>query len=159
MKSRSPLRIGSALVLGFCIGLTGCARAPREAPAAAPVTVTASYPAERDVTDYAEFTARIAAVDSVEVRAHVWGYLDKVNFREGALVNKGDVLLEIDPRTYRAVHDQAQAQVALAEAQFKFRDAQLKRNESLASSKAVSREELEQSRADRDVAAATIGAN
>ena len=64
--------------------------------------VTVSHPVERDVTDYADFTGRTAAVDSVEVRAHVWGYLDKVNFKEGALVKKGDVLFEIDPRPYRA---------------------------------------------------------
>jgi hypothetical protein len=56
---------GSALVLGFSLGLMGCSRAPSEAPPAAPVTVTVSYPVERDVTDYADFTARIAAVDSV----------------------------------------------------------------------------------------------
>ena len=77
----------------------GC---PRRRRRAAPTPVTVSYPVERDVTDYADFTARTAAVDSVEVRARVWGYLDKVNFKEGALVKKGDVLFEIDPRTYQA---------------------------------------------------------
>ena len=66
-----------------------------------PVPVTVSKPLERDVTDYADFTGRTAAVDSVEVRARVWGYLDKVNFKEGVLVKKGDVLFEIDPRTYK----------------------------------------------------------
>src|SRR4029077_15909725 len=88
----------SALVLAFCLGLTGCARAPSESPTAAPIPITVSYPVERYVADYADFTARIAAVDAVEVRAHVWGYLDKVNFKEGALVKKGDVLFELDPR-------------------------------------------------------------
>ena len=63
-------------------------------PPATAVTVTVSYPVEREVTDYADFTARIAAVDSVEVRAHVWGYLEKVDFKEGTLVKKGDVLFE-----------------------------------------------------------------
>ena len=71
-----------------------------QAPAPTPVTV--SQPVEREVTDYADFTGRTAAVDSVEVRARVWGYLDKVNFKEGALVKKGDVLFEIDPRPYQA---------------------------------------------------------
>jgi RND family efflux transporter MFP subunit len=83
------------------------------------MTVTVSYPVERDVTDYADFTARIAAVDSVEVRAHVWGYLKKVNFKEGALVKKGDVLFKIDPRPYQAVYDSALAQIKLNEAQLK----------------------------------------
>ena len=50
---------------------------------AAPISVAVSYPIEQEVTDYAEFTARIAAVDSVEVRARSWGYLEKVNFKEG----------------------------------------------------------------------------
>ena len=54
------------------------------------------------MTDYADFTGRTAAVDSVEVRAHVLGYLDKVQFKEGALVKQGDVLFEIDPRPYQA---------------------------------------------------------
>jgi multidrug efflux pump subunit AcrA (membrane-fusion protein) len=80
MKYGSAFRIGSALVFGICLGLTGCARAPSEGPAAVPIPITVSYPIERYVTDYADFTARISAVDSVEVRAHVWGYLEKVNF-------------------------------------------------------------------------------
>ncbi len=101
MTHRLRLGIASALVLGLCLALAGCARAPAEAPAAAPPPVTVSYPVEREVTDYADFTARTAAVDSVELRARVSGYLDKVNFKEGALVKKGDVLFEIDPRTYR----------------------------------------------------------
>ncbi len=116
------------LVLGFCLGLLGCARAPSEAPPAAPIAVTVSYPVERDVTDYADFTARIAAVDSVEVRAHVWGYLDKVNFKEGALVKKGDVLFELDPRPYQAMLDQAKAKVAQDEAQLKYDEAEYQRN-------------------------------
>src|SRR5262245_54235071 len=95
---RSSLALAA---LGFCLALAGCARPPSEAPPA-PVPVAVSRPVERDVTDYADFTGRTAAVDSVELRARVWGYLDKVNFKEGALVKKGDALFEIDPLTYRA---------------------------------------------------------
>ena len=100
------------VLIGLCVGLTGCVRVPSEAPVAAPMPVTVSYPVERDVTDYADFTGRTAAVDSVEVRARVWGYLDKVNFKEGALVKKGDVLFEIDPRLYRADLERAKGTVA-----------------------------------------------
>ena len=106
MRYHATCLAGAPLVLGFCLALTGCARPPSAAPTAAPIPVTVSYPVERYVTDYADFTARTAAVDSVEVRAHVWGYLDKVNFEEGALVKTGDVLFEIDPRTYQAAVDQ-----------------------------------------------------
>src|SRR5271167_4391219 len=114
MTHRLRLGIVSALVPGLCLALAGCARAPSEAPAAAPPPVTVSYPVEREVTDYADYTARTAAVDSVELRARVSGYLDKVNFKEGALVKKGDVLFEIDPRTYKAVVKQAEGTLAAA---------------------------------------------
>src|SRR5205809_1802015 len=128
MRYRSTFLAVTALVLGFCLGVTGCTRAPTEAPAAPPIPVTVSYAVERYVTDYADFTARTAAVDSVEVRAHVWGYLDKVNFKEGALVNKGDVLFEIDPRRYQALLNQANAKVVQDEAQLKYDDAEYQRN-------------------------------
>src|SRR6202163_269793 len=82
VRHRIRLGIAAALVPGLCFALAACARAPSEAPAAAPPPVTVSYPVEREVTDYADFTARTAAVDSVEVRSHVWGYLDKVNRSE-----------------------------------------------------------------------------
>src|SRR3954468_11424642 len=104
------------VLLGLCLGLAGCVRVPSAAPEAAPTPVTVSRPVERDVTDYADFTGRTAAVDSVEVRARVWGYLDKVNFKEGALVKEGDVLFEIDPLTYRAVLAQAEGNLASLEA-------------------------------------------
>jgi RND family efflux transporter MFP subunit len=159
VKYCSPLRIGSALVLGFCLGLTGCTRAPSEGPAAAPIPVTVSYPVERYVTDYADFTARIAAVDSVEVRAHVWGYLEKVNFKEGALVKKGDVLFELDPRPYQAMLNQAKAKVAQDEAQLKYDEAEYQRNLNLVRTGAVSRSDLDKTAAARGVDLANIAAD
>src|SRR5580700_8557223 len=129
------------LVPALCAILAGCARAPSGAPAPPPTTVAVSYPIERYVTDYTDFTGRTAAVDSVEVRAHVWGYLDKVNFKEGDLVKKGDVLFELDPRPYQALLDQAKGKVAQEEAQLKFDEAEYRRN--LQSSPvAVSRSDL-----------------
>jgi len=149
----------SALVLAFCLGLTGCARAPSEAPTAAPIPVTVSYPAERYVTDYADFTARIAAVDSVEVRAHVWGYLGKVNFKEGALVKKGDVLFELDPRPYQAMLNQAKAKVAQDQAQLSYDQAEYQRNLNLAATGAVSRSDLDKTAAARGVDIANVAAD
>jgi RND family efflux transporter MFP subunit len=159
MNYHAPVRISSALVLGFSLALTGCARAPSEAPAAAPIPVPVSSPLERYVTDYTDFTARIAAVDSVEVRAHVWGYLDKVNFKEGVLVKKGDVLFELDPRPYQAVLNQAQAKVAQDEAQLKFDEAEYQRNLGLVGRGAVSRSELDKSEAARGVDMANVAAD
>src|SRR6476469_7763763 len=108
-----PTRLAAAaLGLGFCLAPAGCNRMPHQGPSAAPPPVTVSYPVERKVTDYADYTARTAAVDSVELRARVSGYLDKVNFKEGALVKKGDVLFEIDPRTYDAEVENARGALA-----------------------------------------------
>lgn len=156
MKNCSPLRLGSALVLGFGLGLIGCARAPSEAPPAAPVTVTVSYPVERDVTDYADFTARTAAVDSVEMRARVWGYLDKVNFKEGTLVKKGDVLFEIDPRTYQAALKQAEGNLLSMEARFERQTADLSRAQRLLSKRTISQEEFDKTTGDRGETAASL---
>src|SRR3984893_3905655 len=131
------------LLLAVGIGLAGCARAPSEAPPAAPIPVTVSYAVERDVTDYADFTGRTAAVDSVEIRARVWGYLDKVNFQEGALVKKGDVLFEIDPLTYRAALSQAEGNLASIQARVDRLDADLARARRTVSTGALSREEFD----------------
>src|SRR5438309_1977593 len=146
------------LLLGLCIILAGCARAPSE-PEAAPPPVPVSPPVERDVTDYADFTARTAAIDSVEVRAHVWGYLDQVNFKEGALVKKGDVLFELDPRPYQALLNQAKAKVAQDEAQLTYDEAEYQRNLKLAGTGAVSRSDLDKTSAARSVDIANIAAD
>src|SRR5207253_9842603 len=129
------------------------------APPPPPIPVTVSHPVERHVTDYADFTARTAAVDSVEVRAHVWGYLDKVNFTEGALVQKGDVLFELDPRPYQATLNQAKAKVAQDEAQLAFDEAEYQRNLKLAGTGAASRSDLDKAAAARGVDIANIAAD
>jgi RND family efflux transporter MFP subunit len=121
--------------------------------------VTVAYPVERDVTDFVVLTGRTAAVDSVEVRAHVWGYLDKVNFKEGALVKKGDILFELDPRPYEALLAQAKAKVAQDAAQLAYDDAEYKRNEELVRTGAVSRSDLDKSRAAKEVDIANIAAD
>jgi RND family efflux transporter MFP subunit len=146
-------------MLASIFAMAGCAPATSAPPAQAPMPLTVSYPVERDVTDYADFTARIAAVDSVEVRAHVWGYLQKVNFKEGALVNKGDVLFELDPRPYQAMLDQAKAKVAQDEAQLRFDEAEYQRNLRLLASRAVSQSDMDKSAAARGVDIANMAAS
>jgi RND family efflux transporter MFP subunit len=147
------------LVPALCAILAGCARAPSGAPAPPPTTVAVSCPIERYVTDYTDFTGRTAAVDSVEVRAHVWGYLDKVNFKEGDLVKKGDVLFELDPRPYQALLDQAKGKVAQEEAQLKFDEAEYQRNVRLVRTGAVTASQFDKTTAARDVDIANIAAD
>jgi RND family efflux transporter MFP subunit len=147
-----------ALALGLCLCLTGCHTGPAERPPAAPPPVTVSRPVEREVTDYADFTARTAAVDSVEIRARVSGYLEHVYFKAGALVQKDDVLFEIDPRTYQALLDQAKATAAQGEARLAYDEAEYQRNLKLVSSGAVTRSELDKSSAARGVDVADIAA-
>ncbi|HEV3310918.1 MAG TPA: efflux RND transporter periplasmic adaptor subunit [Chloroflexota bacterium] len=124
-----------------------------------PIPVAVSYPVERDVTDYADFTARTVAVDSVEVRAHVWGYLDRVNFKEGALVKKGDIMFELDPRPYQAALDQAKAKVAQDEAQLAFDEAEYQRNLKAVRIGGASQSDLDKSAAARGVDLANIAAD
>src|SRR5260221_5503604 len=160
LKRRLRQGLGAAVVLALSLGaVAGCAPKPPAAPPAAAPTVPVSYPVERQVTDHAAFTARIAAVDSVEVRAHVWGYLEKVNFKEGALVKKGDVLFELDPRPYQALLNQAKAKVRQDEAQLHYDEAEYQRNVRLAARGAVSRSDLDKSAAARGVDLANVEAD
>src|SRR3954452_16589153 len=112
---------------GLCLLAVGCTPAGKDVKAEPPTPVEVSYPLQREVTDYTDFTGRTAAVDSVEVRARVWGYLDKVNFKEGVLVKQGDVLFEIDPRTYRAALAQAEGNLASMQSRVRRLDADLVR--------------------------------
>src|SRR5438874_10694913 len=156
MSYSSTFLTGCGLVLSSLV-LAGCTRAPSEAPATAPIPVTVSHPVERYVTDYADFTGRTAAVDSVEVRARVWGYLDRVNFKEGALVKAGDVLFEIDPRTYRAALAQAEANLGQAEAHVRRLGLDLERYQRLRGTGAVSREDYDKAVGDKAEAEAAVG--
>ena len=104
-----------ALAAAACLGLAGCGPGQADMPAPPPPAVEVAAPVERRVLDYNFFTGRTDAVESVKVRSHVWGYLDKINFTEGAEVQKGDVLFKIDPRTYDAALAQAEANLKQAE--------------------------------------------
>ena len=111
---------------------------------------------EREVADYADFPARVAAVQSVQVRAHVWGYLDKIHFKEGALVNAGDVLFEIDPRMYRADLERARGSVAQYEAHVRRLERDDERIRNLMARAAVSREEYDRIEGDYREAVASL---
>ena len=156
MRHRLHPGVGAALILGLGFGAPGCAEAPASAPAPAPVAVAVSYPVEQEVADYADFPARVTAVQSVEVRAHVWGYLDKIHFKEGVLVNKGDVLFEIDPRMYRADLERATGTVAQYEAHVHRLERDHERVRNLIARGAVSREEYDRIEGDYREAVASL---
>ena len=115
-----------------------------------------SYPLEREVTAYADFTARLAAVDCVEVRSRVWGYLKKINFKEGTLVKQGDVLFEIDPRPYQADLKRAEATLLQAEAHLNRLKLDYNRALPLLPSRAITREDFDKIVGDRDEAQAAV---
>jgi RND family efflux transporter MFP subunit len=154
MECYSPVRVPLARLICLSIGIAGCARPTSEAPPTA-IPVTVSHAIERDVTDYADFTGRTAAVDSVELRARVWGYLDKVNFKEGAIVQKGDVLFEIDPLTYQAALDQAEGNLASMQARVERLDSDLARARRLVATAAISKEDFDKVVGDRGEALAS----
>jgi RND family efflux transporter MFP subunit len=136
--------------------MAGCSSQPP--PAAEQRTISVSLPIVREVQDFEIFTARTAPVETVQVRARVSGYLDKINFKDGAEVEKGAVLYEIDPRPYKAALDQAQAQVKLQEAQLRYQESLFNRNLGLYGKASESLEEVQQSRASRDTSAAQVEA-
>ena len=112
----------SATGLGWhgalCRIVTGCSRSVAPPSNQEPPTVEVALPVEREVTDYADFTSRTAAIESVEVRARVDGYLDSVHFEAGSLVKKGDVLFVIDQRPFVRELDRAKAQLEQAQAEY-----------------------------------------
>jgi RND family efflux transporter MFP subunit len=108
-----------------------------------PPTVSVSQPITRDIVDYDDYEGRIAAVETVEVRARVRGHLIKVSFQDGQIVPEGALLFEIDPRPYKAAVDAAQAQLAAADASMELATKEYRRAASLLRSNAASREEVD----------------
>ena len=96
--------------------LSGCDGKPPQQAAAAPPPVTVAQPAKRTVTDWDEFTGRFEAVEEVQVRARVGGFVTSVEFRDGAIVRSGDLLYVIDSRPFEAVAEQADGQLSDARA-------------------------------------------
>ena len=121
----------------------GCGKPSQ--PQAPPLpTVTVAPVLQRDVVTHDEFTGRLDAVDSVEIRPRVSGYLEEVRFRSGQLVKKGDVLFVIDPRTRRAALDRSEAELARAMAQAEIAERDAKRADRLIAEKTISPEEADQ---------------
>jgi multidrug efflux system membrane fusion protein len=101
------------LFAGLSLVLVGCGPSPMPVTTAELPAVPVSLPVQREVTDYVDYTGRLAAINAVDIRPRVTGYLTKMPFKEGAEIEENDLLFQIDPRPYQALLDQAEAQVNL----------------------------------------------
>lgn len=100
-------------------------------PSQAPPTVSVAKSVVKDIIERTDFIGRFEAVDQVDIRARVSGYLEKVHFQDGTLVKAGDTLFTIDPRPYRNALEQAQAAVTSSQVRLEFAQSDLERAEQL----------------------------
>lgn len=121
-------------------------------------TVSAANVVVKSISQWDSFNGRIEAVESVQLRPRVSGYIDKVNYTDGQEVKKGEVLFTIDDRTYRAALEQAQATLARAKTQASLARSEANRTDKLVNTNVVSREEWEQRRSAATQAQADIRA-
>jgi RND family efflux transporter MFP subunit len=155
MKTRTVLCGGTLLLM--TVFLAGCLRQGQQPPPPSPPQVTVTRAVTSQILDYEEFTGHSQAVNSITVTSMVTGYLDKVLFTEGAVVQEDQALFQIDPRIFQAQRDQAEANVVLAKAHLNRLEADFRRARALLPTKAISQEEFDKAAGDRDEAAATVG--
>lgn len=150
----AALAILSAALLAAC----GKQADQQHQHAGGPPQVSVAPAVQREVQEFDEFTARLEAPDTVEIRARVAGTLDKVHFREGQLVKKGDPLFTIDPRPFAAEAARAEAQLVAARTQAELTRSELARAQKLVAIQGVSQQEIDQLRAGAQNADANIKA-
>jgi membrane fusion protein, multidrug efflux system len=139
-RNLAPLTVVLALTL------SGCGDKPQPQAAPAPPPVTVAQPTKRTVTDWDEFTGRFEAVQEVQVRARVGGFVNSIEFRDGAIVHTGDLLYVIDSRPFEAVALQADGQLADARAKAELAKRELDRALTLVQTSAVSESIVDQRR-------------
>ena len=146
------------LSLVLPLALVGCAVSEASTPPLAPPApeVTTAEVAVHELNAWADFTGRLEAVESVEIRSRVGGYVESVHFSEGGRVAAGDLLYQIDPRPFKAEVDRLGAERERALAQLKLAQSYRNRAERLLASNATSQEEFERNAADATVAAAQL---
>jgi RND family efflux transporter MFP subunit len=123
---RSVFVLSTVLLSGAGTSQTLAQGAPAQAP---PVTV--AKPVVKDIVERTDFIGRFEAIDQVDIRARVSGYLDKVHFQDGTFVKAGDLLFTIDPRPYRNALEEAQSAVTSAQVRLEFSQSDLDRAEQL----------------------------
>ena len=143
MQTRRFAVTGALLLVGLSLAaLTVSGK--KEPPAAPPPqAVTVAEVPERQITEWDEFTGRLEAVDQVEIRPRVSGYIKRVAFAEGKEVQKGEVLFEIDPRPYQAELARAEAELERARSAASLAESEVQRASKLVEVQAISREEFD----------------
>ena len=154
---RSSIAIATLCVSALL--LSGCSHGEAaQAAAAAPPRVTVAQVVSRPITEFEEFTARFEAVERVQIKPRVSGYISSINFTQGREVKKGELLVEIDPRPYEADLKRAKAQLALARSAQELAKSERDRAVKLLSLHAISREEYDTRVAGTEQASATVDA-
>ena len=162
MNTRNMLTVGLTVALFGLLALMGACSpsmgqpTAKNAPSAPEVTVAEVI--HEPLRDWSEFTGRLEAVESVEVRPRVSGFIDRIEFDEGVRVRKGQILFRIDPRPFRAEALRLTAARARARSQWELARANHARAERLIAENAISREEFDKLSSDESVAASDVAA-
>jgi multidrug efflux system membrane fusion protein len=136
--------------------VAGCSKAPEQAAAPPPPAVTVAMPTARTVTDWDEFVGRFEAIQQVQIRARVGGFVNSVEFKDGTFVKTGDLLYVIDPRPYEASLLQARGQFADAKAKLELAERELARATELVRTNAVSEAVVDQRKQQSEAAQAAV---
>jgi RND family efflux transporter MFP subunit len=156
----SPFRFTTSFaVLMLASALAACGDSQRVTSAPPPPAVTVAKPVQRTIVDQDEYVGRFVAVDAVEVRARVSGYLERVQFKDGQIVKQGDLLFTIDKRPFQNALDQARANLTLARSNLTYAQADLKRGQQLVREKTIAEQVFEQRAQAKRNAEASVAAN
>src|SRR5688572_101219 len=147
-----------SVVLFVALFMAACARNEAAEAPPAPPAVQAAKVISKSVTEFDEFTGRFEAVERVEVRPRVSGYVTATHFEQGHEVKKGDVLYVIDPRPYQATLKLAQAQLTRARTQLALAKSEGERAKRLIEKRAISQEEFDERTSGNEQAAADVAA-
>jgi RND family efflux transporter MFP subunit len=149
----------AGLLLAASPVLAGCGNEHNAAAAPEPPTVTVATPVQRTIVDQDDYVGRFIAVDSVEVRARVSGYLDKVHFKDGQMVKEGDLLFTIDKRPFQNTLDQARANLETAKSNLTYAQADMERGRQLVRDKTITDQVFQQRAQAFRNAQASVAAN
>src|SRR6476660_7384288 len=129
-------------ILSVLLTAVGCKK--NSAPQQGPLPVNVVTVIEKEVNEWDEFTGRLEAVESVEIRPRVSGYITEIHFEAGAIIKKGDLLYVIDPRPYQADLDRAEAELERTQAELKLSQIELDRAKELRAKTTISQSEFDQ---------------